>query len=818
MTKHMAKAHSLKYVYEFNCKQCDIKFKSRYSLNRHNTRKHTQKGECGECGKKFANLNMHISKMHHSPMLHACPLCCRIFKRKMGLDRHIGFCAEKTGDLSNLVSVTLNEGDGDVLNPSLPGSHSLVTIDERRTISFPSDHREESRLVGDVTMGQMGMTLTVEGAVDDHLVLDHHHNNLSDDGTLNNPITAALNLPITVNSLGIVTSAPLPSLGLASSADHPSLNLVNSTPLTSLSLATSASHPSLSLVTSASLPSLNLVTSASLPSLSLVSSAPLLSSGMSPLPQIPETPGVVAFLPAITKSDLSASCDIASSSGSLLNRSKVEPILLNVEAEEAFPSPIILTGLDTETALATLSNKEVMATLSNKENAPHLVSQIYQIQNQFRFDTLAVNIEGDSQNVIECTGLDDAVLEDMKRLAKKGRNNRMVLCRVCPGQKLVRNLQKHMDKFHTSKPKKQKEMARYQCELCGYKTDRVTNYTIHVKTVHLKDRTVCHLCGKEYSNINQHIRVIHKMAKSGLKTKESCGLCGQEYYDIKQHLRRAHQIVEEQKDTTCNYCGEKFSKYSNMIRHIRRIHQGVKETCQICLKQVSNLKKHQKTHKDVMLPSLPVTTTHFVIDSGDHGLATLTPSSIMATLTPTSIFSSLTPTSIFSTLTPSTNFSTLTSSQSMLPNLAPTSFLAALPSSSILAAPLPSSCTLSTLPPSSLLTSLPSSSCTLATLPPSSLLTSLPSSSAPIFTTIAASSLPLDSDTMPQHFTNFATMTTSAIPGNLNPIPAHLLSPAIFPPPTLIRLADCDEDGSADICSQPGLIEADESKDMPLIL
>ena len=63
---------------------------------------------------------------------------------------------------------------------------------------------------------------------------------------------------------------------------------------------------------------------------------------------------------------------------------KVEPILLNVEAEEAFPSPIILTGLDTETALATLSNKEVMATLSNKENAPHLVSQIYQIQNQFR--------------------------------------------------------------------------------------------------------------------------------------------------------------------------------------------------------------------------------------------------------------------------------------------------------------------------------------------------------------------------------------------------------------------------------------------------
>ena len=53
------------------------------------------------------------------------------------------------------------------------------------------------------------------------------------------------------------------------------------------------------------------------------------------------------------------------------------------------------------------------------------------------------------------------IMQDVKRLAKKkGRSNPMVVCRVCPGQKLVRNIQKHMDKFHTVKPKKQKVKRR----------------------------------------------------------------------------------------------------------------------------------------------------------------------------------------------------------------------------------------------------------------------------------------------------------------------------------------------------------------------
>jgi hypothetical protein len=144
--------------------------------------------------------------------------------------------------------------------------------------------------------------------------------------------------------------------------------------------------------------------------------------------------------------------------------------------------------------------------------------------------------------------------------------------------------------------------------MCGYATGRITNYKHHIKQVvisctqnkysriisqffnsskmqmeivlqvHLKDRTVCHLCGKEYSNINQvtdnkccggsfrcvplaqailqlicgvkinlffspqHLRVVHKTLKSGMTKQEKCHLCHQDYYDLLQHQRRAHKV------------------------------------------------------------------------------------------------------------------------------------------------------------------------------------------------------------------------------------------------------------------------------------
>ena len=104
---------------------------------------------------------------------------------------------------------------------------------------------------------------------------------------------------------------------------------------------------------------------------------------------------------------------------------------------------------------------------------------------------------------------------------------------------------------------------------------------MHYKMVHLKNRTLCQLCGKEYSNINQHMRVIHKVLKSGKTEKVKCSDCSQEFYDIDQHRRRAHSNLYVGRDCKCNICGENFSKYANMVRHQKRVHQKIKITCDV---------------------------------------------------------------------------------------------------------------------------------------------------------------------------------------------------------------------------------------------
>ena len=61
LTKHMAKAHNLKYVYDYDCNICNMKFKSKFILQRHMQRRHGDKSTCGECGKKVSNLGKDTS-------------------------------------------------------------------------------------------------------------------------------------------------------------------------------------------------------------------------------------------------------------------------------------------------------------------------------------------------------------------------------------------------------------------------------------------------------------------------------------------------------------------------------------------------------------------------------------------------------------------------------------------------------------------------------------------------------------------------------------------------------------------------------------
>merc|ERR1719431_2077087 len=88
-----------------------------------------------------------------------------------------------------------------------------------------------------------------------------------------------------------------------------------------------------------------------------------------------------------------------------------------------------------------------------------------------------------------------------------------------------------MDKVHKSKETKAKKTTSYQCELCGYATNRATNYNMHYKMVHLKSRTQCELCGKEYSNMKRHQQRVHQ----GLRV--TCNVCQKEVSNIDKHKR-----------------------------------------------------------------------------------------------------------------------------------------------------------------------------------------------------------------------------------------------------------------------------------------
>ena len=103
--------------------------------------------------------------------------------------------------------------------------------------------------------------------------------------------------------------------------------------------------------------------------------------------------------------------------------------------------------------------------------------------------------------------------------------------------------------------------------------------------------------GQEYSNINQHMRVVHKTIRSGKNEKVKCLECNGLYYDIQQHMRRTHKhpVVRE---FYCFTCGHKFTKQANLRRHEQRIHLGMKYECLICEKVVADIDKHMQIHRE----------------------------------------------------------------------------------------------------------------------------------------------------------------------------------------------------------------------------
>ena len=139
------------------------------------------------------------------------------------------------------------------------------------------------------------------------------------------------------------------------------------------------------------------------------------------------------------------------------------------------------------------------------------------------------------------------------------------------------------------KPKKEKTIA---CSQCNYTTHAKYYLNEHYRYVHKKVKVLCDLCGKEFANINQHMRVSHKVLRSGILTKKPCQECHKSYYDLTKHMAKAHKLKYEY-EYNCEICHLKLATKFILQRHMQRKH-GNKASCPECGKRVSNLEVHIK--------------------------------------------------------------------------------------------------------------------------------------------------------------------------------------------------------------------------------
>lgn len=131
-----------------------------------------------------------------------------------------------------------------------------------------------------------------------------------------------------------------------------------------------------------------------------------------------------------------------------------------------------------------------------------------------------------------------------------------------------------------------------KCDFCSYTTNRKSHLNEHYRMIHLKVKVICDLCGKEFSNINQHMRVVHKVLRSGILSKKECQECGKEFFDLTKHMAKAHNLKYVY-DYNCSICETKFKSKFILQRHMQRRH-GDKASCSECGKKVSNLDVHIK--------------------------------------------------------------------------------------------------------------------------------------------------------------------------------------------------------------------------------
>ena len=139
-----------------------------------------------------------------------------------------------------------------------------------------------------------------------------------------------------------------------------------------------------------------------------------------------------------------------------------------------------------------------------------------------------------------------------------------------------------------------------KCSECGKLISKL-NLKNHLNTVHnnFKEREVCQLCAKEFSN-KSHLERHHKIHSGDNEKPYKCDQCGiafRENYNLKVHIKKIHITLN--KNYSCNQCNKSFEYENDVKRHMKKTHNHQRkiQKCSKCEKSyfiLKSLKRHMK--------------------------------------------------------------------------------------------------------------------------------------------------------------------------------------------------------------------------------
>ena len=161
----------------------------------------------------------------------------------------------------------------------------------------------------------------------------------------------------------------------------------------------------------------------------------------------------------------------------------------------------------------------------------------------------------------------------MKRHVKSVHLKIKVKCEICGMDFSPSGLRQHMKVSHLT----DRNSKSFTCTLCDFATHALRYLKAHVKNVHEKDthNTKCDQCDRKFqfqSELQNHIAITHLKQKRLTFMCDKCGKGFTQRTNLQLHTLK--NACESQEPIKCDRCEDEFSKRNYFILHYRAVHKG----------------------------------------------------------------------------------------------------------------------------------------------------------------------------------------------------------------------------------------------------